>query len=252
MGERGVIIKGAERREGAFFARVEALPVGLRRHLPLCFGTWQTEGGCWVAMEDVPHPLPRERWLADREALAVLAALHSETWGKPAAVEDPFRPRWSDEMTEAVLALFGYDAPAVEEPLRRAQAAAQALFAPRCWVQGDANPTNWRLRTDGTAVLVDWERVGLATPAIDLAVTVPGVGSVDGADERRVAEGYRECWRALGAPLPAELTNLSRQVVAAKRWNVAEFLAENGSALPPDRLEGLLSGFRQALLGLGL
>ena len=252
VGERSVIVKGAERREWAFFECADALPAGLRPHLPVCFAAWQTEDGCWVAMEDVPRPLPRERWLADRAALAVLAVLHSVTWGQPAAVEEPFRPRWSDEMTETVLTLFGPDAPAVEGPLRRAQAAAQPLFAPRCWVQGDANPTNWRLRADGTAVLVDWERVGLATPAIDLAVTVPGVGSVDGTDERRVAEGYEECWRATGTPLPAELAGLERQVVLAKRWNVVEFLAESGSALPPDRLEGLLTGFRQALLGVAL
>ena len=55
-------------------------------------------------------------------------------------------------------------------------------------ISGDPNPTNWSVREDGTVVLFDWERVGYGTPALDLAITVPGLGTPD--DYRRVVEGY--------------------------------------------------------------
>ena len=244
-GDRGsIIIKGAEGRELEFYRLSRTLPRALQPHLPQVFGIF----GGWVALEDLPQPLPRERWLADRDVLRVLALLHGNLWGQNAAVADPFRPRWDAAMTEAVLAL-GLDGGAARA-LRHLQAEAQPLFAPLCPVQGDANPTNWQLRGDGTPVLIDWERFGLGTPAIDIAVTVPGIGSEDGRDEALAASVYLNGWRLLGLPEPSALLNLARQVQLAKCWNVVEFLAFNFAAVEPDKLGALLARFQSYLMGL--
>ena len=66
--------------------------------------------------------------------------------------------------------------------------ASQHLFRPVCAISGDPNPVNWGLRDDGTLALFDWERFGRCSPALDLAITVPGLG--DETAYRAVATSY--------------------------------------------------------------
>lgn len=175
----------------------------------------------WLALEHIPAPLPHERWRADPDALALLGRLHRAAL--PPAVGPLFAPAWTDAMTDAALSLLSAAHAARAQPLLDAlRAQSQALFEPLCWISGDPNPLNWGLRADGTVVLYDWERFGRGTAALDLAITVPGLG--DWPLYERVASEYL---RALGnerADAPAKAA-LARQIAQAKVWNVVEFLS---------------------------
>ncbi len=98
----------------------------------------------------------------------------------------------------------------------------QMLFTPQCWISGDPNPTNWGVRSDGTLILYDWERFGKAAPAIDLAITVPGLG--DRAVFQAVAAVYLERDDYSSALASSEICLLTRQIIVAKIWSIIEYL----------------------------
>jgi aminoglycoside phosphotransferase (APT) family kinase protein len=199
-----VVVKRASSREVAFYASVvPALPSGVR--VPHAW--WAADG--WLVLEHVPSALPRHRWLADPDVLAVLVALHA---ADVPPLDDPFVPCWSDELTERALALLPV---AVGPALQRFQGSAPRWLRGEALVSGDTNPRNWAVRDDGSVVLLDWERVGVASPAVDVAVTVPGLGSPD--DLAAVAAGYA---RAGGATLPVEA------LATVKAWTATELLAQ--------------------------
>lgn len=181
---------------------------------------WSGQDGddFWLVMEDIPNPLPRERWEADAEALGMLRRLHAlpldRSWMPPGA----FVPSWLEGLTEAALDLFPERERAGLEPLlERARRDALPLFEPSCPISGDPNPLNWGLRDDGSLVLYDWERFTLGTAPLDLAITVPGLG--DEAAYERVAAVYLD-----GADRGA-VEELAGSIRLAKMWSVVEFLA---------------------------
>jgi aminoglycoside phosphotransferase (APT) family kinase protein len=69
---------------------------------------------------------------------------------------------------------------------------------------------------------MDWERFCQGHPAIDLAITMPGIGSKDGAMERTMAEMYIRLWQKNTGSVPTELDALERGNRVAKLW---EFIA---------------------------
>lgn len=170
----------------------------------------------WLLLEDIPRSLPQERWLADAEVLEMLHRLHAIPIADLPLPESRFRPGWSADLTRQALSLFEPDDARHLEPLLadiRKQAA--RLFEPVCVISGDPNPANWGIRNDGSLVLFDWERCTLGHPAVDLAITVPGLG--DMAAFEQVAGRY-----AAG------------DVARAKVWTVVEILAgcADGSVVP--------------------
>jgi aminoglycoside phosphotransferase (APT) family kinase protein len=204
-------------REARFYATVA--PALREQGVPCPALEWSEHvaGASWLILEDVPHPLPPGRWLADPEMLAVLSRLHTATLAHPPLESDLFRPAWTDEITEAALSCFP-EAVAAElgPPLRALQERHQYLFLPQCLISGDPNRTNWGLRGDGTLVLYDWERFGYGTPPLDLAIATPGLG--DAAAFAQVAAGY------LAGSRPALREQLADDIGIAKVWNVVEFL----------------------------
>ncbi|HUG14684.1 MAG TPA: aminoglycoside phosphotransferase family protein [Thermomicrobiales bacterium] len=184
--------------------------------------------GSWLVIEDIPRPLPRERWEADGELLATLRRLHSLPLDRSALPPDAFVPAWPESMSLATLSLCPEPERIDLAPLlQRARQEARPLFEPVCPISGDPNPLNWGLRDDGRLVLFDWERFTLGAPAIDLAITVPGLGA--GAAYRRVATTY------LGSGAsPEEIDGLARSIRLAKVWSVVEFLhgVVSGSVKP--------------------
>ncbi len=106
------------------------------------------------------------------------------------------------------------------DPFRRES---QQLFRPLCSISGDPNPTNWGMRRDRTLVLYDWERFGTGTPALDLAVTVPGLGNP--GVYAAVARTYCHAWAEHGTAPPWTADRLACYVGVAKVWNAVEFLA---------------------------
>jgi len=174
----------------------------------------------WLVLEHL-QPLPRERWLADPAALAILHRLHH--CDLPPLSIPLFHPSWSDAMTDRALEYFSpADRLNLRTHLRLIQHQVQPLFRPHCWISGDPNPRNWGMRNNGDVVLYDWERLGRGTPAIDLAITVPGLG--DWPAFAHVAEGY-----LAAADDPQTQTHhipqLTREIALAKVWNAMEFLS---------------------------
>ncbi|WP_420111192.1 phosphotransferase family protein [Pseudactinotalea sp.] len=174
-GRRDVVVKGPVQASEAAVAG--ALGARLRRHgvpvpVPLDVVSTATQG-TWLVLEYLPDPLPRHRWGADPAALALLSRLHHV----PARVLDTltgrYLPRWDDEMTVAASAVV--ELGAHEGLLRRLQERWRAATAAGRVVSGDPNPLNWRLSGDGEPILLDWERLTLASPALDLAIMLPGL-----------------------------------------------------------------------------
>jgi len=192
----------------------------------------------WLVLEHIPHPLPRERWLADPAALAILYRLHHADL--PPISVPLFHPAWSDAMTEHALAyLSSADQMNLRSHLRSIQDQAQPLFHPHCWISGDPNPRNWGMRSNGAVVLYDWERLGRGTPALDLAITIPGLG--DWPAFALVAKRYLAI--ADDPHIHAHsILQLTREIALAKVWNVVEFLshAATGQLADPSGLPSLI------------
>lgn len=173
----------------------------------------------WLLLEEIPRPLPRSRWLADHDLLGVLYRLHQSTLPESIA---PFRPAWTDDMTAQVVDLLPASTAHLGTEVVRFQTLSQPLFAVDRWISGDPNPANWGLRVDGSIVLFDWERLGLGAPALDLAISVPGLGQA--ADFQLVTARYLEHNPAL-ATTDTAIEELAGEIAIAKTWNVVEFLS---------------------------
>jgi hypothetical protein len=75
-------------------------------------------------------------------------------------------------------------------------------------------------------VQFDWERFGLGGPALDLAITVPGLG--DMTSYLVVAGAYLACGPSdeNHVPFRGTVEELARAIAYAKVWSVAEYLSE--------------------------
>jgi aminoglycoside phosphotransferase (APT) family kinase protein len=232
-GERGSIVaKRAGAREVAAYASGALARAGVR--VPRLHAREDAADGTWVLLEHVPLPLPRERRGADPEVVEVLARLHAMP---PERVGDPFLPRWDDPLHEAAVARLGAWA---DEPLTDVRRHAAPVLAPVGVVSGDPNPLNWGLTATGELVLMDWERLGLGHPALDLAIALPGLPGPSDADA--VTRAYALAGGREVDPL---------DVLVAKAWTVAEFAAESDEAGERARvLEGLLPVLHDWLSGV--
>jgi hypothetical protein len=180
-------------------------------------------GQFWLVLECLPQTLPKSQWLADPEILRMLSLLHSVQDLGPTEWEVGYCPMWPQARTLTALQYFPSDMCSnmglILEELRNR---ADFLFTSECWISGDPNPTNWGLRHDQTLALFDWQRFGRGTPALDLAITIPGFGNLP--QYRMVAEGYLAA-RGKHCPLTRTADGLAIQIGLAKAWSVIEFLA---------------------------
>jgi hypothetical protein len=158
----------------------------------------------------------------------MLRRLHSLHLDRSAVPHGTFTPAWPPEMTAAVLSLFpDIDRDRLAARLAHLKRDTLPLLDPVCPISGDPNPLNWGCRDDGSLVLFDWERFTFGTPAIDLAITIPGLG--DEATYLRVASVY------LGDAATSDaVSDLARAIRQGKVWSVVEFLAgvADGSVEP--------------------
>jgi aminoglycoside phosphotransferase (APT) family kinase protein len=178
---------------------------------PTVFAVIETQGaGTWIVQEYLARPLPRERWGADAEVIGMLRALHAVPPGAVDGLPDQYRPSWDDVLTSAAAASLAADN-ATTDRLQQLARRAWPLFVPRLVISADPNPLNWRIDDHDRPVLLDWERITVASPAIDLAIVLPGLP--DRASVAAVRAVYGE-----GAPSTDE-------VLLAKAWSVVEFAA---------------------------
>jgi hypothetical protein len=244
--KKSVILKVSTRPgEAQFYKR--AAPV-LRGHaIPLPYVELNIEANsvCWLVLEDVPQPLPRERWFCDSEMLMILNRLHTLDLKLPTM----FNPVWTDTMTEKALACFGNDEAArFKTRLNSLQALYQHVFRQECLISADPNPKNWGLRDNGDIMLYDWERFSYGTPAIDLAITVPGLGNME--QFTQVAATYLQERERSGGAYPVPVEQLARDMAAAKLWAVVELLSGYQDGDENTVVRFIVSGFEAWLEGL--
>jgi aminoglycoside phosphotransferase (APT) family kinase protein len=177
----------------------------------------------WLVIEHVPAPLPKERWLADPQLLETLRKLHEFKFDH--APEFAFQPAWTQAMNAHALQFLPKH---LEEKLEDFRALAQPLLEPRNLISGDPNPMNWGVLENGKPVLFDWDRFGLGTPALDLAITVPGLGSRN--DYAKVAAAYR------GEPD----AQLAREIALAKVWVIVDILGYVQETLVHEQMQPFL------------
>lgn len=203
--------------------------------LPELYVSFQEDNTYWLLLEDIRHPFPRQRWEADVEQLEMLRRLHELASDAVDLPSDVYKPEWQPAMTERALSLFAPDVAArLNEVLPTIRAATLTLFESGCLISGDPNPANWGLWNDGTLVLYDWERCTRGAAAIDLAITVPGLGTR--ATFEKIAAIYS------GFAPGIDPRQLASDIASAKVWSVVEFLASyaQGSIVPTFSIETLL------------
>lgn len=217
--------------------RLRAAGIGL----PEMYASAEREGAYWLLLEDIPFSVSADQMLTEPSIIELLRRLHGVDPTLPLP-EDRYRPDWPVEWTTQALSLI------VPEQ-RDATAAVLAgvrwrclpLFAPAVLISGDPNAANWGRREDGSIVLFDWERFTLGSPALDLAILVPGLGDRD--VYRRLAASY------LSGSSQAATDALALEIADAKVWSVVEFLAAcaRGEIVPTFDLDVLLSAARDWL-----
>lgn len=210
-------------------------------NIPEIYFAHQGKEKYWIVIEDIPNTLPKDRWYGDESLLEVLCNLHYFTWGRPLILTDNYKPSWSDCLSEKVSELYKSDDNKALKHLLRVQKVSQTIFQPTCWINGDTNPTNWGVRDNGDLVLFDWERICYASPAIDLAITIPGLGTTDYSLERKIAETYIKLFAKKDLDFLFKIDELVEQIILAKIWSAVEFLAYNHKLLEQNQLETLLT-----------
>ncbi|MBE1878419.1 phosphotransferase family protein [Myceligenerans pegani] len=212
---RTVVVKGPVTRVEVAAATELVDPLarhGVRvpRTLAVVDATGDSAGDDWVVMEHLPRALPRERWGADGRVVDMLRGLHAMPRELVEHLSDRYRPRWDPSLTAAACVALDADQ-ATAGRLADLAERAQDLFFPDRVVSGDPNPLNWRLDDHDSPVLVDWERITVASPAIDLAIVLPGLPDREAAASMVAAYGND----ALGVD----------DILLAKAWTVVELAA---------------------------
>jgi thiamine kinase-like enzyme len=226
-----VVVKSSNRnRERLFY---ELYAPSLREHgvhvAQLYWAGMDSVHTNWIALEYVPEVFPQEQWKNNPTQISMLCKLHSYSSTHISLDQDAtwYRPKWDDEMTEQAFMWYNgcFKSEEIKHMLRNAQHLSQTLFVPHCCLSGDPNPTNWRLRSSGELVMLDWERFCEGNPAIDLAITMPNMGTEDLSLETQLAQTYNRFCRDMNEDtLPSE-SDFAVQIRLAKIWTVVEFIA---------------------------
>ena len=223
-----------------------------RKNIPSLYWSCKDENKYWIVIEDILYTLPRERWQrANEQVLRALFLFHTEGWGKNLPIENVYIPKWDHPLTEGVLALYSdKTGNQLKALLIKAQEDSQQLFKPYCWINADTNPTNWGVRKDASVVLFDWERISCGSPAIDLSIVMPGLGTSDNSLELSIAKKYLMMWSNARLDFPFSELRLLKQIKLGKVWSVVEFLDNNTEALDEDTLQEILTGLAKKLYEL--
>ncbi len=222
--DRNVVVKAnVAPREAAFYRDFAAVLKAHGIRTPKLEMIAQSGNETWLVIEHIPAPLPDQRWLADSQVLETLRKLHEFKFDH--APKLAFQPTWTQAMNSHALQVLPKH---LEEKLEEFRTLAQPLLEPRNLISGDPNPMNWGVLENGEPVLFDWDRFGLGTPALDLAITVPGLGSRE--EYEKVAATYR------GRP---DL-QLTREIALAKVWAIVDILGQVKETLVYERMQSFL------------
>ena len=222
--DRNVVVKGnVAPREAAFYRNFAPTLNAHGVRTPKLEMIAETGDEIWLVIEHTLAPLPDQRWLADQQVLETLRKLHEYEFDH--TPELAFQPTWTQAMNAHALRFLPKH---LEEKLEDFRALAQPLLEPHNLISGDPNPMNWGVLENGEPVLFDWDRFGLGSPALDLAITVPGLGSRN--DYEKVAATYR------GKPD----AKLAREITLAKVWVIVDVLGHVKETLVHEQLQPFL------------
>lgn len=231
--ERGsAVVKQCGAAEAACYEHLAPTLRAAGVGVPELWWSGQDRAGHWLLIEHLPATPPRSAWLGNQDWMRTLRRLHALPPTLLAALPAFYRPPTPGLLADAAAQLL-------PEPHRKSFRNQLAALDERVGrlmpvlISGDPNPANWGLRADGQAVLFDWERVGLGPAAFDLAITVPGLGSV--GEAQQIARAYLA---ATGDRQPdaGAVHTLASEIARCKLWVVAEFMAtvvERGLVLAP-------------------
>lgn len=231
--DSSIIIKEmTDPQEYLFYTKCLGIMESFNNNIPILYGAYEQDNNYWIIIEDVPGVFPKSRWNADSQQVDAMFRLHSESWGRSLPIIGGYTPKWDDLLTEKVLGLLSDRiSNQIWSLLSELQGSSQQLFKPYCWINADTNPTNWGVRKDGSIVLFDWERISCGSPAIDLAITIPGLGTSDNSTEKMIAERYLSLWTNSPLDFPLNKQLLFEQLKLAKIWSAVEFLGSDSAAV---------------------
>lgn len=226
-----VVVKSSLRsRERLFYERYrEALSKHGVNTAQLYWSGRNSDNVNWIALEDVPGVFPQEQWRNNPQQVSMLFNLHAYSKNHILLGDDAtwYRPKWDGEMTEQAFTWYRGEPQGdeIKHLLTNAQHLSQVLFIPLCCLSGDPNPTNWRVRQSGELVLLDWERFCEGHPAIDLAITMPNLGTQDLSLETQLARSYKRLWTDVTYDTLPSDSDFALQIRLAKIWSAVEFIA---------------------------
>ncbi|XTZ37373.1 phosphotransferase family protein [Salmonella enterica] len=163
-----------------------------------------------LLLEYIPLPVSQDELGSSDTIVNLLSIIHKHL---PAAHYHFKSHCWREDRLAEVYHLldFSNQQIAIFEKLRTTS---DILFAPSCIISGDSNAGNWGRRSNGEAVLFDWERFGQGSPAIDLAPLIKGMGTT--RDYIQLAERYTQINKHY------TIKQLSREIMLSKAWIVTE------------------------------
>ncbi len=218
-------------------------------NIPQLYFSKKMESRYWIGMEYIPHQLPKERWYGDEEVIEVIFKLHYNTWNEEKLNVDMYNPAWNEVLNFKTLELFnGADRKEVKNKISYLYEDGQELFEKKCWINGDTNPTNWGVKEDGRVILFDWERISAGAPAIDLAITMPGLGTLDETLEEKIAIHYIKLWNYRNRRFYLSQKELVKQIKLAKVWSAMEFLDNSRELLKEKDRETLVQILRNHII----
>jgi aminoglycoside phosphotransferase (APT) family kinase protein len=222
--DRNVVVKAnVAPREAGFYRDFAAVLKAHGIRTPKLEMITESGDETWLVIEAIPAPLPDKRWLADPQMLETLRKLHEFKFDH--VPEFAFRPAWTPAMNAHALQFLPKH---LEEKLEHFRVLAQPLLEPHNLISGDPNPMNWGVLENGEPVLFDWDRFGLGTPALDLAITVPGLGSSE--EYAKVAAIYRGEADA----------QLAREIAISKVWVIVDILGHVQETLVHKQMQPFL------------
>lgn len=233
--KKSVIVKNTiNKREYDVYNQLAPFFHSKEIYIPNTYYTYEEEQSYWFVIEDIPLSFPQTRWKGDIEQIKYLFALHFNTWNQNLNIHDPFLFQGHENLNKKVLKFLPLNLKTEIEGLR---IASKDIFAKLCCISGDPNPTNWGIRNNNQLVLFDWERIGYGSPAIDLAIIIPGLGTVDKSLETSIANTYINFWKATSVSFPYSVSELTHQITIAKIWSVIDFVVNNADTLEKQTLE---------------
>lgn len=235
---RTYILKNCQRREFGTYTRLSPFFQSHQIGIPSLYFACKENRGYWVVIENIPLPFPKERWKADPEQLKKLYLLHANSIKNNLHITDPYCLRWDESVLNKVREILSQQS---FNDLGKLSSEICGLLRPLCCIFGDPNPTNWGIRRDGELVIYDFERIGYGHPAIDLAITMPGLGTEDGSLEHEMAERYLFYWEQDGFQAPFHLEKLASQIHLAKIWSAVDFVIGHSKTMKSQNLQVLIN-----------